>query len=111
MPGSDGKLMRPSIRIGDSVMMLSDEMPGLRLVRSEISQWFVRRRASLGRERGCCFRPSGALACQNHDAARRYVLGRSLRHVEDPFRHQRSIGTHVRDVSPEEMQKAMAHMG
>ena len=31
--------------------------------------------------------------------------------VEDPFGHQWSIGTHVRDVSPEEMQKAMEQMG
>ena len=31
--------------------------------------------------------------------------------VEDPFGHQWSIGTHVRDVSPEEMQMAMEQMG
>ena len=31
--------------------------------------------------------------------------------VEDPFGHQWSIGTHVRDVTPEEMQKAMEQMG
>jgi PhnB protein len=30
--------------------------------------------------------------------------------VEDPFGHQWSIGTHVRDVTPEEMQKAMEQM-
>ena len=29
--------------------------------------------------------------------------------LEDPFGHNWSIGTHVRDVSPEEMQKAMAN--
>ena len=27
--------------------------------------------------------------------------------IEDPFGHQWSIGTHQRDVTPEEMQKAM----
>ena len=31
--------------------------------------------------------------------------------LEDPFGHQWSVGTHVRDVSPEEMQKAMEQMG
>ena len=31
--------------------------------------------------------------------------------LEDPFGHQWSIGTHVRDVSPDEMQKAMEQMG
>ena len=31
--------------------------------------------------------------------------------TESPFGHQWSVGTHVRDVSPEEMQKAMEQMG
>jgi hypothetical protein len=31
--------------------------------------------------------------------------------LEDPFGHQWSIGTHIRDASPEEMQKAMEQMG
>jgi hypothetical protein len=31
--------------------------------------------------------------------------------LEDPCGHQWSIGTHVRDPSPEEMQKAMEQMG
>jgi len=31
--------------------------------------------------------------------------------VEDPFGHQWSIGTHMWDPSPEEMQKAMEEMG
>ena len=30
--------------------------------------------------------------------------------VEDPFGHQWSIGTHVREVTPEEMRKAMEKM-
>jgi PhnB protein len=31
--------------------------------------------------------------------------------VEDPFGHQWSIHTHIRDVSPEEMEEAMKQMG
>jgi PhnB protein len=30
--------------------------------------------------------------------------------LEDPFGHHWSVGTHVRDLSPEEMQKAMQDM-
>ncbi len=30
--------------------------------------------------------------------------------VEDPFGHQWSIATHLRDVTPEEMEKGMAEM-
>ena len=31
--------------------------------------------------------------------------------LEDPFGHQWSVGTHMRDPSPDEMQKAMEEMG
>ena len=30
--------------------------------------------------------------------------------LEDPFGHQWSVGTHIRDVSPEEMKQAMEQM-
>jgi uncharacterized glyoxalase superfamily protein PhnB len=31
--------------------------------------------------------------------------------LEDPFGHRWSVGTHVRDVTPEEVQQAMRSMG
>jgi PhnB protein len=31
--------------------------------------------------------------------------------IEDPFGHQWYVGTHIEDVSPEEMKKRMAAMG
>ena len=31
--------------------------------------------------------------------------------LEDPFGHQWSVATHIRDVSPEEMKQAMGKMG
>ena len=31
--------------------------------------------------------------------------------LTDPFGHQWTLATHVRDVSPEEMQRKMAEMG
>ena len=98
--------MHASIRIGDSVLMLNDEMP----------EW-----GTFGAKH---FKGSPVtihLYVENADA----VFERAVRagakvtmpladmfwgdrygKVEDPFGHQWSIGTHVRDVTREEMQKA-----
>jgi len=38
---------------------------------------------------------------------RRHVLGRSLRHVIDPYGHQWSFATHQKDLTPAETQAAM----
>src|SRR6266850_3256141 len=111
MPGPDGKVMHASIRIGDSVLMLNDEMP----------EW-----GSFGAKH---FKGSPVtihLYVENADAVFEQAVGAGAKvtmpladmfwgdrygKVEDPFGHHWSIGTHVRDVSPEEMQKAMEQMG
>jgi PhnB protein len=110
MPGSDGKVMHASIRIGDSVIMLNDEMP----------EW-----ESFGAKH---FKGSPVtihLYVENADAVFEQAVragakvtmplddmfwGDRYGKVEDPFGHQWSIGTHVRDVTEEEMQKAMEQM-
>jgi uncharacterized glyoxalase superfamily protein PhnB len=111
MPGSDGKVMHASIRIGDSTIMLNDEFP----------EW-----GSFGAKH---FKVSAViihLYVENADATFEQAVragakvtmplddmfwGDRYGKLEDPFGHQWSIGTHVRDVSPEEMQKAMEQMG
>ncbi len=110
MPGSDGKVMHASIRIGDSVIMLNDEMP----------EW-----GSFGAKH---FKGSPVtihLYVENADALFEQAVragatvtmpladmfwGDRYGKVEDPFGHQWSIGTHVREVSAEEMEKAMGEM-
>jgi len=79
MPGPDGRLVHAAMKIGDSTVMLADEMP----------EW-----SSLG--------PKAPVAEQ--------FWGDRYGRLEDPFGHHWSVGTHVRDVSPEEMKRAMAQM-
>ena len=86
MPDSDGKVMHASIRIGDSTIMLNDEMPDVGHIRSEIAQGFTGHHSSLRRERGRRLRAGGARRCEGHDAARRHVLGRSLWQAGRSFR-------------------------
>jgi uncharacterized glyoxalase superfamily protein PhnB len=110
MPGPDGKLMHAMIRIGDSAIMLADEFP----------EW-----GSLGPKALKGSPVTIHLYVEDVDAfAKRAVeagakitmpvadqfWGDRYGKLEDPFGHHWSVGTHVRDVSPEEMQKAMKEM-
>jgi uncharacterized glyoxalase superfamily protein PhnB len=107
MPGAQGKLMHASIRIGDSTVMLADEMP----------EW-----GSLGPKALKGSPVTIHLYVDDADAfvARAVKAGAKVTmpvddmfwgdrygKLEDPFGHHWSIGTHVRDVSPEEMRQAM----
>ena len=111
MAGSDGKLMHASIRIGDSVVMLNEEMP----------EW-----GSFGPKHLKGSPVTIHLYVENVDAAFEQAVGAGAKvtmplddmfwgdrygKLEDPFGHQWSVGTHMRDPSPEEMQKAIEQMG
>ena len=111
LPGPKGRLMHAAIRIGDSTVMLVDEMP----------EWGAFGPKSL---RGSPV--TIHLYVQDVDAsvARAVAAGAKITmplddmfwgdrycKVEDPFGHHWSIATHIREVSPEEMQQAMQKMG
>jgi uncharacterized glyoxalase superfamily protein PhnB len=110
LPGSDGKLMHAMIRIGDSRIMLADEMPewgslGPKALKGspvtihlyvDDADAFAKRAAA-----------AGAKITMPVDEM---FWGDRYGKLEDPFGHHWSVGTHVRDVSPEEMQRAMKEM-
>jgi len=110
LPGPDGKLMHAMIRIGDSAIMLADEMPewgslGPKALKGspvtihlyvDDADAFAKRAAA-----------AGAKITMPVDEQ---FWGDRYGKLEDPFGHHWSVGTHVRDVSPEEMQRAMKEM-
>jgi uncharacterized glyoxalase superfamily protein PhnB len=110
LPGPQGKLMHAMIRIGDSAVMLVDEMP----------EW-----GALGPKALKGSSVTIHLYVDDADAfvARAVKAGAKVTmpvadmfwgdrygKLEDPFGHHWSIGTHMRDVSMEEMQQAMRAM-
>src|SRR2546425_11650953 len=103
MPGPGGKLMHAELRIGDSVVMLSDEFPGMSTCKSP---------KSLGGTTGALF-----LYVPDVDAAFRRAVepgckvlmpvtdmfwGDRFGKLQDPFGNQGSLATHKEDVSPRE---------
>lgn len=111
LPGPKDRLMHACIRIGDSHVMLVDEMP----------EWGALGPKSL---KGSpvtihLFVPDvEAFVAQAVAAGATITMpiadmfwGDRYGKLEDPFGHQWSVATHQRDVSPEALQKAMQHMG
>jgi PhnB protein len=107
LPGPQGKLMHAMIRIGDSSIMLVDEMPD---------------RGSLGPKSLKGSPVTIHLYVEDVDAFVKRAVGAGAKitmsledmfwgdrycNLEDPFGHHWSVATHLRDVTPEEMRQAM----
>jgi uncharacterized glyoxalase superfamily protein PhnB len=107
MPGAQGKLMHASIRIGDSAVMLVDESP----------EWGMLGPKSLKGSPVTIHLyvdDAAAFVARAVKAGAKLTMpvddmfwGDRYGKLEDPFGHHWSIGTHVRDVSPEEMRQAI----
>ncbi len=105
MPGPDGKIMHAEIKIGDSVIFLSDEIPnmggkspqtvgaytgGIYLYVPNVDE--IHQRAV---EAGA--KSAGPVSDM--------FWGDRLGHFVDPFGHAWSVSTHVADLTEEEMEK------
>ena len=110
LPGPDGRLMHAAVRIGDSTVMLVDEMPEwgalspkslkgspvtIHLYVDDVDA-FVERAVKAGAK----------VTMPVEDA----FWGDRYGKLEDPFGHHWSVATPVREVSMEEAQKAMQAM-
>ena len=110
LPGPQGKLMHAMIRIGDSAVMLVDENP----------EWGMLGPKSLKGSPVTIHlyvEDADAFAARAVKAGARITMpiedafwGDRYGKLVDPFGHHWSVGTHLRDVSMEEMQQAMRQM-
>lgn len=107
MAGPDGKLMHAMVRIGDSAVMLVDEFPdygaiGPKTLKGSpvtIHLYVDDVDAFVGRAVDAGAKITMPLADM--------FWGDRYCQFEDPFGHHWSAATHIRDMSPEEMQQAM----
>ena len=104
-PGPDGKIMHAEIRIGDSVIMLGDEMPdqgakGPKAYGGTSVSFFVYGEnvdAAWKRAVDAGAKPVMPLADQ--------FWGDRTGCLEDPFGHNWWLAQHIQDLTPEEIQK------
>jgi len=110
LPTPQGKLAHAMIRIGDSVVMLVDEFPEMgalsptSLKGSPVTIHLYVDDADAAAERAVKAGAKITMPVADQFWGDRYGQ------LVDPFGHRWSIGTHVRDVSMEEMQQAMQKM-
>ena len=110
MPGPGGKLMHAQVRIGDSAVMLVDEMP----------EWGALGPTALNGspvtihlyvdDVDAAYARAVAAGAEGTMPPADMFWGDRYGQVRDPFGHKWSIATHTRDVTPDEMQEAMRKM-
>jgi uncharacterized glyoxalase superfamily protein PhnB len=103
MPGPDGKLMHASVRIGDSILMLADEMPKwgalgptslngspvtIHLAVADVDAVFARAIAAGAK-------PTMPVADM--------FWGDRYGKLKDPFGHDWAVATHIKDMTHDEM--------
>jgi PhnB protein len=109
MPGPNGRIMHAEIRIGDSIVMLSDENP-------EIGALSPQSIGGTASGLNVYIENVDAVVQKAVDAGAKLVrpvkdqfYGDRSGSLIDPFGHMWSVATHVEDVPPEEMKKRMAN--
>lgn len=110
LPGAEGKLIHASIRIGDSIVMMTDEMP----------QWGAVGPAELKRspvtvhlyvtDVDAVFAKAVAAGATATMPVTDMFWGDRYGTLRDPFGHSWAIATHIRDVTHDEVKKAGAEM-
>jgi PhnB protein len=105
--GPDGKVMHAELKIGDSIIMLSDEFPEFGSKSPE---------AIGGSPMGLHIYLDGVDAAFDRAVKAGATVempvmdqfwGDRYGKLRDPFGHKWSIGTHIKDLSMDEMKKAM----
>jgi PhnB protein len=105
--GPDGKVMHAELKIGDSIIMLSDEFPDFGCLSPQtiggsstgLHIYLENVDAAFDRAVKAGAKVEMPLADQ--------FWGDRYGKLQDPFGHKWSIGTHVKDMSADDMKKAM----
>lgn len=108
MPGPGGTIGHAEVQLGDSLVMLSDEMPDMGAVGPKslggtpvtLSVYVDDVDATFDRAIAAGATPLRAVEDQ--------FYGDRSGQFEDPFGHRWNVASHVEDVSPEEMERRMA---
>ena len=106
--GPDGKVMHAEIKIGDSILMLNDEMPDYKVLAPTstnadtcVSLFLYVENADKVFESA---KAAGAVVTQPLEDQ---FWGDRYGKLRDPFGHSWSIATHIKDLTPEQMKAAM----
>ncbi len=103
MPGPDGRIVHAEIQIGNSFVMMNDEVMGTRSAEtvggSPVSFYVYVEDADAAYARAI------AAGCTSLAPMTDMFWGDRMGAVEDPYGYRWTLATHVKDVTDEEMRK------
>ena len=110
MPGPDGKIVHAEIKVGDSMIMMNDEMPPMPgqpgVYKSPKAAGFATGALFLYvRGVDAAFERAIKAGCTVRMPPMDMFWGDRFGQVIDPFGHTWSLATHVEDVPPSQMRK------
>jgi uncharacterized glyoxalase superfamily protein PhnB len=101
--GPDGKIMHAEIQIGSAIVMLNDEVMGSRSARTQggspVSFYLY------VEDVDAAFPKAVAAGGTQLMPPTDFFWGDRMGHLEDPFGYRWNIATHIKDLSPEEIEK------
>ncbi len=110
LPGPDGEIVHAMIRIGDSMVMLADEFP-------EMESFSPKSLKGSPVTIHLYVENVDAFVSRAVEAGAKIVMpvadmfwGDRYGQLEDPFGHKWSVATHIRDVTPEELERGAREM-
>ena len=110
MPGPNGTVVHAEVKIGDSPVMLADELPGMEFKSpSSLGGSPVGILVYVEEVDACVAKAVVAGAAVVKPVQDQFYGDRSGTLV-DPFGHTWTIATHIEDVSPQELQRRMSQM-
>jgi PhnB protein len=107
MPMPGGKLGHGEIRIGNSVIMLADEMPEMDIKAPPTLGGAAVAFLLYFEDVDAAFARAVAAGAESVQPIEMKFYGDRMGTVQDPFGHKWSLATHVEDVSPDEMKARM----
>lgn len=111
MPGPNGRVMHAEIQVGDSVVMLADEMPEMDCKGPQSIGGSPVAILAYVKDVDAAFSRAMAAGSRQLRPVQNQFYGDRAGTLVDPFGHIWTIATHVEDVSAEELQRRMQSMG
>jgi len=103
-----GKVVHAEIKIGDSRVMLADEMPQMKSVGPQTLKGTSVTLYVYVKDCDALFDRAVAAGAKAMHPMQNQFYGDRCGAVQDPFGHVWNIATHVEDVPPKEMEKRLA---
>ena len=110
LPGPGGKIMHACLKIGDSMLMLTDEWPEHHALGPNTLKGTPVTIHHYVQDVDASFKQAVEAGATVRLPVTDMFWGDRFGQLQDPFGHHWSLATHTRDLSPEEIQQAMASM-